>query len=413
MFIRNREDEAIVAVDIGTSKVAVAVAKLERDGKLVLMGVGEAGSAGMRKGEIYDFDLLRESIVQAVGKSEELTDAEIASVYLAMNGSHIESLNLEIKLEIEEEDYLIVPEHLEELDNRLDPDLAVPRDHHILQNFLQHYTLDNGMVCHGSPVGKVSKTLSAHYHIIHGQGSRLVAMARCVADLGLALDGCVHAGYTMSQAVLNQEQKKAGALAVDLGAGLTTYVLYIDGSVMLSGALPLGGEHLTNDLSIGLGLPYMKAEQLKREHGVVAAVGVDADEQIVLPRDASFEERAVYRASMVDILEARQREIFEWLHEEIDRADLWSQIQSVHLTGGGSLLTGVDRLAEEVFPAPVQLFRQHRFEGEQTYSHRPDLSVVLGLLVYAQRKEMEKRKRSRLTRFRESVMNLLGSMRLL
>jgi cell division protein FtsA len=178
--------------------------------------------------------------------------------------------------------------------------------------------------------------------------------------------------------------------------------------------LALGGDHLTQDLSVGLRLPFLRAEQLKREHGDLFMNGHHADEKIVLERDMSSEERHLYRESMVKILHARQEEILRLVIEDIESHGLWNSLSGdVVITGGASQIRGLETMAREMFPLDVRMIREHEFfDGDLTCSTRPDLTAVFGLLNYARRKELASMQTKGWNRVRNAVGSLLSAMKL-
>lgn len=409
MKINHDETTVLVGVEVGTSKVVAAVAELRRDGSMTLLGVGEAPSSGIRKGEIVDFQDAQACIRQALHQAEKMTDAEIGEVYVTLTGPHIMSRTDSVRLPVLEDDKVITQEHLDEL-NHLAHNLVIPRDYVIIHSLLQNYYLDNHMPSR-EPVGVMSGTIEGKYHLIYGLQTRLQTTVRCIREMDVDISGYALSALAMSNCVLSSEDKKAGAIAIDIGAGVVNYIVYVDGDVAHTGVLGLGGDHLTQDLAIGLRLPYQKAEALKKDYGDLFMQGHHADERITLSRDVSFEERAIYRESMVQILRARQQEILNLIAQDV--AGFLPQITAgILITGGASQMRGLQRLAEEVFSMPVQMVHEHSFDGDQTYSRRPDLSAVLGLLQFARRKELNRFKPRGWRGWRESLMNLLASMKL-
>ncbi|MFZ5806463.1 MAG: cell division protein FtsA [Verrucomicrobiota bacterium] len=412
MFIKRNDCDILVALEVGTSKVIAAVAELRTDGTMTLLGVGEVPSSGIRKGEIVDFQDAQTCIHQALHNAEKETDAEIREVYLTLTGSHITSRTDMVRLTITDEEKLVAHEHVSEL-NHLAQSLVIPRDYVIVHSLLQRYCLDENVVSR-EPIGLSSSSLEGHYHLIYGLQTRLQTTVRCVHEQGVEICGYALSSYAMAQAILSPAAKQNGSVAIDMGAGITDYIVYVDGAVVHTGSVAVGGDHLTQDLAMGLRLPDQKAEQLKRQYGDLYMDGHHRDEKIVLERDMTFEERSLYRDSMVKILHVRQKELLSLIQQDLAARGLWPHLLGgVYITGGASQMRGVERMAREIFPADVKFAHEHTFDGDQTYSKRPDLSTVLGLLRYAQRKEMAKAKPRGWRRIQQSVVNILTAMRLL
>ncbi|MDD5262188.1 MAG: cell division protein FtsA [Methylacidiphilales bacterium] len=411
MFWKKKESYALTAVDVGTSKVAVAVGELRPDGSLVLLGVGEAPASGIRKGEIIDFQLAQQAIEEALEDAEVKTECMIQYVYLSLTGMHFEPKTIRLKTAIDSEDHLITPEHIGRLDEELE-NYAIPSEHEIIHSAVQHYYLDNGLVC-SDPLGLSSRTLEASYHIVHGLRTRLETLFRCVMELDIKVVHYALSSYATSQAVLSKSQKDLGAVVIDMGSGVTDYLVYVDGAVVHTGVLAVGGDHVTQDVALGLKLPFQRAEQLKVRHGNLFVDTGRPNEKILIEKDVNFDERSVYAESLTKIMHARVKETLELVSEEIEAKGLWPQMAGkVYITGGASKVGGLARLAEQVFPAPVQLVHEFSLEGDQTYNRRPDLSTVLGLLRYARHYDLQHSKPSGFERLRHSVQDVLASMRL-
>jgi len=389
MFLLKRNNvDVLVALEVGTSKVVAAVAELREDGTLTLLGVGEVPSSGLRKAEVVDFNDAQACIRQALHKAEKETDVEIREVSLALSGLHIKSRTDSVRTVICDEERIITGEHLDELRN-LAEHLGISSDHVFIFLEAQQYLLDHRTPVR-EPIGQVSHTLEALYHLAYGVKTRFLTTARCVGQLGVHVNRYALASFAMSRAVLDDETRQRGAVAIDLGAGVTNYIVYVNGSIVHSGVLGVGGDHLTQDLSVGLRLTYLKAENLKKQHGNLFMDGHQPEERILIEKDMTSEERWIYRESMTRILYARQRELLQLIERDMEDAGLWSQVHAgVFLTGGASQIKGLQQLAQEVFTAPVTMVHEHAFLGSQAYSKRPDLSTVLGLLLYEQEKQLQ------------------------
>ena len=411
MIWKKKESYALTAVDVGTSKVSVAVGELKPDGSLVLLGVGEAQAAGIRKGEIVDYQLAQKAIEDALEDAEVKTECMIQYVYLSLTGTHFEPKTIRLKTHVDSEDHLITEEHVGRLNEELE-EYSIPADHAIIHSAAQHYYLDHGLVV-PDPLGQSSETLEASYHIVHGLRSRLETLFRSIVELEIKVVHYALSSYAASQVVLNKAQKEAGAVVIDMGAGVTDYLVYVDGAVSHTGVLAVGGDHVTQDIALGLKLPYLRAEQLKIKHGNLYSNPDRPNEKILIEKDVNFDERPVYAESLSKIMHARVKETLELVCREIEQRGLWPQMAGkVYITGGASRVAGLVRMAQEIFPAQVQLVHEFSLEGDQTYNRRPELATVLGLLRYAQHYDLQNTRPSGFDRLRRSVQDVLASMRL-
>ncbi|MDR2462705.1 MAG: cell division protein FtsA, partial [Verrucomicrobiales bacterium] len=368
-------------------------------------------SAGIRKGEIIDFQLAQQAIEQAVADAEAKTECMIEYVYLSVSGVHLEPKTIRLKTPIDSEDHRITAEHVERLNEQLE-NYSIPAEHEIIHSAVQHYYIDSDAPTM-EPIGLNSQTLEASYHIVHGLRTRLETLFRCVMELDVKVVHYALSSYASAQAVLTQAQKGLGAVVIDMGAGVTDYAVYAGGAVAHTGVLAVGGDHVTQDLALGLKLPFSKAEQVKIKHGNLFTVSERPNARIIIEKDMNMDERSVYVESLGKIMNLRVRETLELVRDEIEARGLWSQVSgNVYLTGGASQVAGLEQLAGEIFPAPVQLVREFLLEGDQTYNKRPDLSTVFGLLRYAQHYDLTHERPTGWARFRRSMQEALAAMRI-
>lgn len=411
---RTPQNEVLIATDLGTQKMAVAVAEMADDGSLTLLGVGEAVSAGVRKAEVTDFGHARAAARQALAEAERLTQAEVSDVYLALSGTHLSSRNESVRLATSaEEDHRVSESTLEEL-SKCAANLPLHRDHAILHELLRGYALDRG-VGSPNPLGVHTEQIEAHYHLVTGKRTRLQTSVQCVSDQKIGVKGCTFSAYASSLAVLGTEARQRGTVVVDIGAGVVDLAVWRDNAVVHSAVLGVGGDHLSQDLSIGLDIPYARAEKLKKEMGAVVLEPMEKDEKITLAREISFDGRTFFKEAMVQILQARMGEVLEMVRDDLEAQNLWGTIESeVVLTGGGARLKGLARLAGEILPRPVRIGRARGFLGEQGDLDRPELATVLGTLRYAAEGELKEASQPQGWRkFQKSIGRMVSSLRFL
>jgi cell division protein FtsA len=402
----------VVALEVGSTKVAAAVGEIRPDGTLALLGIGEGPSGQVRKCEIVDFEVAQGCVRDALAEAEQKTDIVVAEVYLAISGAHIRSMNTRVTTAIEGENDEITPEHLQELHD-MATGQPLPADHAIVHHLLQHYVLDDGSIT-DNPIGLASRHLNAHFHQVYGLATRLQTTIRCVKELSIDVKNYALSSYATAQAVLTRNQKQLGAIVINLGGGLSDYIAYQKGAVVHTGVLGVGGDHLTNDIVSGLKIPYAKAELLKKNEGSVILDPAENEERITLPGAYNFEERRIYRTSLNTIMQARQAEIFDIILEDLQAVPFWHSFHgTIYLTGGASQVKGLVELASQIFPFPVELAHQSPFDGDQNYARRPDLSTLLGLLHYARQAELEAASARGFARVGQSLRRALANMRLI
>jgi len=400
-------DDIHVGLEIGTTKVCAIVAECREDGDVRLLGVGEAPSRGVRKGEIIDFENASKCVHEALSDAEEKSDVEIKSVWLAVTGSHIQSFNNRGAIAIPEESGEISEEEVHEVE-LMAKEISLPKENTILHSIIQHYYVDGqeGVL---NPIGMLGSRLEADFHIIHGVMTRVQNSIRCVKEFDIEVQDVVVNSLASAQVVLDQSQKDAGAVVIDIGGGVTDYIVYLDGSVRHSGVLAVGGDHITNDISIGLRIPITRAEKLKIEEGSAILGQALPGEKIILKNDTGFSGKEVEREMLNMIIHARLEELFSLLKKrltgEIPEHLLGAGIM---LTGGCSMIRGIREVAESVFGLPVHLTRAQAVSGPTSAFENPQFSTCIGLAKYAQAVRSEMPEEGLISGFFKLVKNRFG-----
>jgi len=373
----------MVGLEIGTSKICVVVGEGRPDGTIKILGVGQAPSRGVRQGELVDFETAMKCVHEAVVDAEQKSDVMIRSVYVAVAGSHLQSFN--------NRGCVMLPEDRDEIDERDVEDVkinarevSIPAQNAFLHSLIQHYHVDgqNGVL---NPVGMLGQKLEADFHIIHGVRTRIQNSIRCVKELPLDVEDVVFGGLASAQVVLTQHQKDLGALVIDMGGGTSDYILYADGTVKQSGCLALGGDHITNDISMGLRIPMARAEKLKIEEGSCTLGNCLPGEMILLKDDSGFAGREIEREMLNTIVHLRMREGFELLKRRLDEEPYLNYLGAgIFITGGCSLLSGIDHLAEEIFEMPAHVAHAQTTWVVTSAVEDPQFSTAIGLVRFAQ-----------------------------
>ena len=376
-------DNIVVGLEIGTSKVCAVVGETRGDGTIRILGVGQAPSRGVRKGEIVDFETAGKCIREALVDAEEKSDVMIGSVYLGVTGSHISGFNNRGAVNIPEDRDEIFDEDFEDVQASA-REVSIPAPNMFVHSILQHYYVDgqDGVL---NPIGMCGRKLEADFHIIHGVATRIKNSVRCVKEVGPEVLDVVFNPLAAAQVVLDQNQKSLGAIVVDMGGGTMDYIVYVDGAVKQSGSLAIGGDHIANDISLGLRIPMAKAERLKVEEGSVILGNARPGEMIVLKDETGFAGKAVEREMLNTIIHCRVRESFELLKKRLDEENYLQFLGGgMMLTGGCSLLKGINHLAEEVFGLPVHVTHAQTVSGLTSAFENPQFSTAIGLIKYAE-----------------------------
>src|ERR1700719_3298344 len=375
-------DNIFVGLEIGTSKICAVVAEARSDGTLKVVGVGSVPARGVRKGEIVDFETAKRCVHDAIVDAEEKSDVEISEVYLGITGSHIRSFN--------NRGVVVLEEGREEMDEQdLDDvrtnarEVSLPMEDCILHTIIQHYYVDgqDGVL---NPVGLLGKKLEADFHIVYGIRCRIQNAIRCVKELELEPADVIINSFATAQAILEKNQKQLGAIVSDIGGGTTDFVVYVDGAVKQSGVLAIGGDHITNDISIGLKIPSARAEKLKLDEGNVTLGTAFPGETILLRDETGFAGREIERELVNQIAHLRIREILEIVRRLVDAEQNLHYIGAgVLLTGGSSQIGGLEDLASEIFGMPARVAHALPLAGVTSAFENPQFATALGLVKYA------------------------------
>ncbi|HOW65639.1 MAG TPA: cell division protein FtsA [Candidatus Paceibacterota bacterium] len=376
-----KSPEIIVGLEIGTSKICAVVGEINAAGAISVIGVGQSRSRGVRKGEVVDGSLAEEDIRNAVAEAEQMADVEIRSVFLGVTGAHIQGSNnrgihtvLSADREITEEDVQDVIKNAKAI--------TLPADHHVIHAVRQHFMVDEqtGIL---NPVGMLGTRLDVDMHVVHGKLNRLQNPIRLVKGLQLEVEDIAFNGLASSLAVLTSEQKELGSLVIDLGGGTTEYVVYADGVIKLTGVLAVGGDHMSNDLAIGLKVPLGRAEQLKIDQGRAMVDGSVKGQCITLPGEAYLPEKKINLEHLRLIMHLRLEEIFEIIARRVSEAGLLDYLRAgVVLCGGGVRTPQIQELADGIFHLPACLGRTHSLGGIRTALDQPEFATAIGLVKY-------------------------------
>ncbi len=377
-----RENQIIVGLDIGTSKIACIVAEAAPDGRLDIVGIGTHPSNGLRRGVVVNIESTVESIRLAVEEAELMADVDINKVYVGIAGSHIRGYNSHGVVatkngEVTEEDVARVVEAAKAMN--------IPADQQILHVLPQEYIIDrqDGI---REPVGMSGVRLETRVHVITGALSSAQNIIKCCNRCDLDVSAIVLEQIASSEAVLSQDEKDIGVLLVDIGGGTTDIAVFIDGAIRHTAVIPVGGDHLTNDLVAGLRTSAREADILKKRYGSCMTSLISAEETVEVPRVGGRPPQSMPRQVMAQLLEPRMQELFELVREELERSGYRELVAAgVVLTGGSSLLEGTQELADEIFELPVRIGRPQNVGGLTDVVNSPIYATGVGLIHYGQR----------------------------
>lgn len=374
------KDQIIVGLEVGTSKICAVVGEVVEGSNISIIGVGQAESDGVRKGEVIDLDAAGESIHKAVAEAEDSAGVEIHNVYASVSGGHIRCFNSRGSVAITNEEREISEE---EVRNVLLNAKAVniPVDNVVVHAIRQHFFVD-GHDGIQNPVGMIGARLEADVHVIYGVRTRLQNTIKCIKEVPLDVQNIAVSSFASALAVLTTEHQQLGALVIDIGAGTTDYIVYREGTIQHSGVLAVGGDHLTNDIATGLKIPMPLAEQLKIDHGTVDYPVTD--ETINLKRGVGLPDRDISKDQLCQIMNLRVEETLTFVKKELEKQKLIDYLGAgVFITGGCARLRGLEALATQVFGLPVHIGHSQTVAGPTSAIESPEYSTAIGLVRYA------------------------------
>jgi cell division protein FtsA len=377
----------ITALEIGTTTVKVLMAEVREDGGLMVAGIGECDSRGVRKGEIVDFELALDSVRRAMETAESSSNKSIGeSIYLAASGGRAESLlfagGIPVLNEYDEPGGEITRDDIEHA-LEVARKIPVPEDRIRLHTLQQTFEVDgrSGIV---NPEGMLAHELRVGMVLIHGQRAVVENLKKLTESVPVVCADAAFGGFCSALAVLSPEQERSGAVVIDLGVGTTDYLVCNAGLIKLSGSIAVGGDHVTADICSGLSLNRRQAEALKKESGSAVINRLKRDQNISIPAEGGFSGRVVRTATLHTIIHARMEETFRLIADRIEQNGLSGVLSGgIILTGGGSALEGVADLAQQVFNAPAHIGCIHNCIGLSTKQEGGRFAAVIGCVRYA------------------------------
>lgn len=374
----------IAAIDVGTTKICTVVGEVMEEGSLRILGVGVSPARGFSRGMVDNIRDATQSIRDSVEKAERSSGTRILSAHVGIAGSHIQSLNSRGIAAIADRHH---PISVDDIDRVLEAARVVnlPSNREVLHAVPRRYVVD-GQDTVSDPVGMHGQRLDVETHIVTASVTAMQNIGKCVEGAAVEVETLILEPLASAEAVLEEEEKKQGVVVADIGGGTTGIALFLEGAVHHTAVLPVGGNHLTRDLVVGLRCPYHVAEEAKASHGHAIPSMVDANESVDLDCFGSERQKTVPRRRLCEILQARSEEIIEMVMGEVKRSvhdDILSA--GVVLTGGTANLRGIDILAEQITGLPVRVGVPGHLQGLSETLSDPAYATSVGLLQWALR----------------------------
>lgn len=367
-----------VAIDIGTTKICVLVAK--QDGSdIQILGIGKSPSHGLKKGIVVDISKTVDSIKAAVKEAEFISGHIIEAASIGISGSHIQSFNSNGAVPIRKGG------QVKEFDitNVIASAKAVviPEGQQILHILPQYFSIDSQEKLH-NPLGMFGVRLEAQVHIITGSVASVQNLVKCCEMAGVKVTDIILEQLASADAVLSQDERELGVGVLDIGGGTADFALYYNNSIRHTKVIPIAGNHFTNDIAIGLQTTIQDAERIKQRFGIASSKFLMEDISIEIEMAQGEMRSSIQRSFLVKILESRAQELINLVNEEVKKYNLKSFMTTgLVLTGGGSLLNGMKELAEDIFKTPVRIGSPKTSNSSPEALNNPMYSTAYGLLL--------------------------------
>ncbi|WP_455211344.1 cell division protein FtsA [Kaarinaea lacus] len=376
---KRSEQNLIVGLDIGTSKVAAIVATVNPEGQIEVIGLGSHISRGLKKGVVVNIESTVQSIQRAIEEAELMAGCQIDSVYAGIAGSHIRSLNSHGIVAIRDKE--VMPADVDRVIDAAKA-VAIPADQKMLHILPQEFLIDDQDGIR-EPIGMSGVRLEAKVHIVTGAVSAAQNIIKCVRRCGLNVDDIILEQLASSQAVLTEDEKELGVCLVDIGGGTTDIAVFAEGAIRHTAVIPIAGDQITNDIAVALRTPTQYAEEIKKKYACALTQLASPDESIEVPSVGDRAPRRLARQTLAEVVEPRFEELLTLVQNELRRSGFEDMCAAgIVITGGCAKMEGVIELAEEVFHVPVRIGMPTQVSGLVDVVRNPIYSTGVGLLLY-------------------------------
>jgi cell division protein FtsA len=375
-----KKDKYVVGLDIGSMKTCALIAEID-DELVKFLALGAAESKGLRKGLIVNLDSTVSSIRRAIEEAEGVANVPVESAVIGVAGSHVRGVNSRggVTLghrarDIERED---VRRAVDAARN-----ITLPPDREVL-HVLPHEFLVDAQEGIRDPIGMVGQRLETNVHLVTSSIAATQNLVTAANRAGILISDTVLEPLASAESCLTQDERDLGCCLLDIGGGTTEIIVYAGGVVCHTSAVPIGGDHFTNDLAVGLRTPIPEAERIKRQHGCAALSLLLEDGPIQIASVGDRPPRTIFLRMLTDIIEPRAQELLALIRDDLRRAGLDRQIPAGFvLSGGGAKLQGLLELAEQYFHLPMRIAEPKGLADLPEQVAQPEYATVVGLVLY-------------------------------
>ncbi len=376
---KTRENKKlVVALDIGTSKIAAIVAELKPEGGFEIIGMGSHPSRGLRKGVVVNIETTVNAIQRALEEAELMANCKIREVYTGIAGNHIRSFNSQGMVAIKDKEVTQM-----DIDRVIETAKAVqiPNDQQILHVLNQEFIID-GQEDVREPLGMSGVRLEVKVHMVTGAVSAAQNIVKCVRRCGLEVNDLILQPLASAVAVLSEDEKDLGVCLIDIGGGTTDIAVFTHGAIRHTAVIPIAGDQITNDIAMALRTPTKDAEDIKQHFGSALSQLADPQEMVDVPGVGDRSSRQLSRKTLAEVIEPRVEELYSLVQTELRRSGYEELLSSgVVLTGGSSAMQGMVELGEEIFHMPVRIGLPQYTGGLAEVVHSARYATGVGLLI--------------------------------
>jgi len=380
------EEQYFVGLDVGTSKLCLLVGQLTSDQDLQIIASAVVPAAGMRKGGVVSLESLTKALISVRDKAERSLGYEITSALVNLSGAQVSSLNSKGMAGVTGRTI-----GREDISRALDAarSIVIPYNREVVHAIPRGYIVDDQDGIRNA-IGMHGYRLEVEAHIVTASSTSLQNLEQCIERSGLYVDGWVLSSLAAAEMVLTETEREMGVVICDIGAGTTDLAIYIEGSVWHTAVIPIGGQHLTNDIAQVLHLPEDTSEMIKRRHGHARADACNENQAFAVRPFGDGKPFQIKRKELASILEPRVEEIFGFVRQEIKRSGYDGLLPAgMVLTGGTSELPGMKDVAARVLRLPVRLGKPEYVRGLADAISAPHFATSLGLLHWAELMQTE------------------------
>jgi cell division protein FtsA len=379
----SQTENLLTVIDIGSAKTCVIVAEVN-DYALRYRGHGISDTRGMRKGVIADLDKAVNSIKKAVEEAENVAQAPVEHALVGVAGSHIRGMNSHGGISLGARSREISREDVRQAVEKA-RSISIPDDREPLHLLPQEFIVDGQGGVH-DPAGLMGRKLEARVHVVTAGTTATQNVVTAVNRAGIHVDDTVFEALACADSVLQTDERELGVCLVDIGAGSTDLIVYFEGVVIHTGVIPIGGDHFTNDVAVGFSTPVLDAESIKKMFGCGVVTRIPLGNEIEVPSVGDRPSRMMQQRMLGEILEPRARELMELLRDHLRQAGVFELLGAgVVFTGGGSRLSSLLEVADDILRRPVRLGYPVPIAKLPSNLLEPEFSTAIGMVLYGHR----------------------------